>query len=244
MTDRPILVVDDEAQIRKFLRIALQAHGFNVSEAASGAEGIAKCAAEQPHLVILDLGLPDQDGKEVISRIREWSDVPILVLSVRQAELEKIAALDAGANDFVVKPFGIAQLLARVRALMQAGGSEAPTEVAFGNLRINFARHEVQLAGELVKLTPREFDLLGMLARNAGRIVTHGQLLRSIWGVAHKADTQSLRVFVSQLRRKLGDDPADPKYILNEPGVGYRMIDQETAGTRGFGFEAGQRSDQ
>jgi two-component system, OmpR family, KDP operon response regulator KdpE len=226
VTDRRILVVDDEAQIRKFLRIALEAHGLRVSEAASGAEGIAKCAAEQPELVILDLGLPDQDGKSVISRIREWSEVPILVLSVRQAELEKVAALDAGANDFVVKPFGMAELLARVRALMRSAGGEAPARVTVGDLAVDFARHEVRLFGEPVRLTRREFDLLGMLARNAGRIVTHGQLLRGIWGKAHENDTQYLRVFVSQLRHKLGDDPADPKYILNEPGVGYRMVDQ------------------
>ncbi len=226
MTDRRILVVDDEAQIRKFLRIALEAHGLRVSEAASGAEGVAKCAAEQPELVILDLGLPDQDGKSVISRIREWSEVPILVLSVRQAELEKVAALDAGANDFVVKPFGMAELLARVRALMRSAGGEAPARVTVGDLAVDFARHEVRLFGEPVRLTRREFDLLGMLARNAGRIVTHGQLLRGIWGKAHENDTQYLRVFVSQLRHKLGDDPADPKYILNEPGVGYRMVDQ------------------
>ena len=227
MTDRRILVVDDEAQIRKFLRIALEAHGLKVSEAASGAEGVAKCAAEQPELVILDLGLPDQDGKSVISRIREWSEVPILVLSVRQAELEKVAALDAGANDFVVKPFGMAELLARVRALMRSGGGgEAPARVTVGDLAVDFARHEVRLSGEPVRLTRREFDLLGMLARNAGRIVTHGQLLRGIWGKAHENDTQYLRVFVSQLRHKLGDDPADPKYILNEPGVGYRMIER------------------
>ena len=232
MTGRGILVVDDEAQIRKFLRIALQAHGLKVSEASNGAEGIAKFVTEKPDLVILDLGLPDQDGKEVISRIREWSKVPILVLSVRQAELEKVAALDAGANDFVIKPFGIAELLARVRVLMRSGSSESATEVAVGDLIINFARHEVRLAGQPVRLTPREFDLLGMLARNAGRIVTHSQLLRGIRGSAHETDTQYLRVFVSQLRHKLGDDPADPKYIFNELGVGYRMIDQETAGAR------------
>jgi len=234
VTDRRILVVDDEAQIRKFLRIALEAHGLTVVEAASGAEAIAKCVTDQPQLVILDLGLPDQDGKSLIGRIREWSEVPILVLSVRQAELEKVAALDAGANDFVVKPFGMAELLARVRALMRgAGGGDAAVEVVVGDLTIDFARHEVRLAGEPVRLTRREFELLGTLARNAGRIVTHGQLLRGIWGKAHENDTQYLRVFVSQLRHKLGDDPADPKYILNEPGVGYRMIDRPPSGPAG-----------
>ena len=222
-----ILVVDDEAQIRKFLRIALEAHGLEVHEAASGAEGIAKCVTEQPELVVLDLGLPDQDGKSVVERIREWSALPILVLSVRQAESEKVAALDAGANDYVVKPFGMGELLARVRALLRSStGSDSAGVITVGELTIDFARHEACLAGTPIKLTPREFDLLGLLARHAGRILTHGHLLREIWGRAHENDTQYLRVFVSQLRRKLGDDPADPKYILNEPGVGYRMIER------------------
>jgi two-component system KDP operon response regulator KdpE len=224
-----ILVVDDEAQIRKFLHIALEAHGFVVSEAVSGAEGIAKCATESPDLVILDLGLPDHDGKEVVRRIREWSEVAILVLSVRQSEAEKVAALDAGANDYVVKPFGIAELLARVRALLRRGGRAGEgadsSEIVVGDLTVDVARHEVRLAGAPVKLTRKEFDLLHMLARHAGRILTHGQLLREVWGKAHEGDTQYLRVFVSQLRHKLNDDPAQPKYILNEPGVGYRMLE-------------------
>jgi two-component system, OmpR family, KDP operon response regulator KdpE len=221
-----VLVVDDEAQIRKFLRIALEAQGFAVSDAATADEGIARCATLEPHLVILDLGLPDRDGVDVISRIREWSTVPILVLSVRQGEVDKVAALDAGANDFVVKPFGMAEFLARARALTRTGGgAETSASVSLADLTIDFARHEVLLSGKPVRLTRREFDLLGMLARHAGRVVTHNQLLREIWGKAHETDTQYLRVFVSQLRRKLGDDPAAPKYILNEPGVGYRMID-------------------
>jgi two-component system KDP operon response regulator KdpE len=229
VTASRILVVDDEAQIRKFLRIALEAHGFVVGEAASGAEGIGKCAIETPELVILDLGLPDHDGKDVVRRIREWSEVPILILSVRQAEAEKVAALDAGANDYVVKPFGIAELLARVRALLRHSGlgGEGNDEsvIAVGDLTVDVARHEVHLAGKPVKLTRKEFELLHLLARHAGRILTHGQLLREVWGKAHEGDTQYLRVFVSQLRHKLNDDPAVPKYILNEPGVGYRMLE-------------------
>jgi two-component system KDP operon response regulator KdpE len=224
-----ILVVDDEAQIRKFLGIALEASGFEVVEAANGAEGVARCATATPALVILDLGLPDMDGKEVVRRIREWSEVPILVLSVRQSEAEKVAALDAGANDYVVKPFGIAELLARVRALLRGRaqqGTAAPAEIVLGDLTVDLARHEVRLAGDLVKLTRKEFDLLRVLAQNAGRILTHGQILREVWGKAHEHDTQYLRVFVSQLRHKLRDDPADPKYILNEPGVGYRMLEE------------------
>jgi two-component system KDP operon response regulator KdpE len=230
MTSPRILIIDDEAQIRKFLRISLEAHGFVVHEAVRGAEGIGKSATETPDLVILDLGLPDYDGKEVVRRIREWSDVPILILSVRQSETEKVAALDAGANDYVVKPFGIAELLARVRALLRNGrpgaeGEEGP-EISVGDLTVDLARHEVRLAGKPVKLTRKEFELLRMLSRHAGRILTHGQLLREVWGKAHEADTQYLRVFVSQLRHKLGDDPAHPKYILNEPGVGYRMLER------------------
>lgn len=222
-----ILIVDDEPQIRKFLRIALEASGFEVVEAANGAEGVGRCATSAPSLVILDLGLPDIDGKDVVRRIREWSEVPILVLSVRQSEAEKVALLDAGANDYVVKPFGIQELLARIRALLRRGGRPEPAataEIAVGALEIDLARHEVRVEGELVKLTPKEFDLLRVLAQNAGRILTHGQILREVWGKAHEHDTQYLRVFISQLRHKLRDDPADPRFILNEPGVGYRML--------------------
>ena len=231
MSGPTILVVDDEAQIRKFLRIALEAHGFEVREAATGRQGVAHAATDTPDLVILDLGLPDLDGKEVIRRIREWSGVPILILSVRQAEAEKVAALDAGANDYVVKPFGIAELLARVRALLRTGGRGT----AQGRAGDDHRRRPHRRSGaprsaprrEPVKLTRKEFELLSVLARNAGRILTHGQLLREVWGKAHENDTQYLRVFVSQLRRKLNDDPAHPRFILNEPGVGYRMLDTE-----------------
>ncbi len=229
MTGRRILIVDDEAQIRKFLRIALDAHGFEVREAKTGQEAVAMAATEAPDLIILDLGLPDCDGKDVVTRIREWATTPILVLSVRQAEGEKVAALDAGANDYVVKPFGVAELLARVRALLRHGTGEGSrndqSTVTVGDLVIDLARHEVRLAGETVKLTRKEFSLLRVLALNAGRIITHGHLLREVWGKGHEEDTQYLRVFVSQLRHKLGDDPAAPKYILNEPGVGYRMLE-------------------
>jgi two-component system KDP operon response regulator KdpE len=232
MTGPTILVVDDEAQIRKFLRIALEAHGFTVREAETGSQGVARAATDTPDLVILDLGLPDLDGKDVIGRIREWSNLPILILSVRQAEAEKIAALDAGASDYVVKPFGVGELMARVRALLRTAGGpsgqkEQPALVIVGDLAIDLARHEVRLSGEPVKLTRKEFELLSVLARNTGRILTHGQLLRDVWGKAHEHDTQYLRVFVSQLRRKLNDDPASPRFILNEPGVGYRMLDHE-----------------
>ena len=224
-----ILVVDDEAQIRRFLRIALEANGFTVVEAIRGQDAVAKAATDAPDLVILDLGLPDMDGKAVVARIREWSTVPILVLSVRQAEAEKVAALDAGADDYVVKPFGIAELLARLRALRRArrgdGGPAEPSEVTVGDLRVDLARREVHVGDRAVRLTRKEFDLLAVLARHAGRIVTHPQLLRAVWGRAHEGDIHYLRVFIGQIRLKLDDDPAHPRFILNEPGVGYRLLD-------------------
>ncbi len=222
-----ILLIEDDPGIRKFLRVALEAQGFTMEEEASGKSGIARAATAQPDLIVLDLGLPDMDGKAVISRIREWSQVPILILSVRQSEDEKVAALDAGANDYVVKPFGIAEMLARVRALLRSasGGTAPETEIVRRDLRVDLARHEVALAGEPVRLTRKEFDLLALLARNAGRIVTHRQLLADVWGPAHEHDLQYLRVFIGRLRAKLGDDPAAPRFILNEPGVGYRFLD-------------------
>jgi two-component system KDP operon response regulator KdpE len=224
MTNR-ILVVDDEPQIRKFLRISLSAKGYDVVEAPRGEDGIAKCAASEPGLVILDLGLPDLDGQQVIARIRERSDVPIIVLSVRTRETEKVSALDSGANDYVTKPFSIEELLARIRAAMRTrlGASEA-AEFVIGELVVDVPRHKVVLGGEDVKLTPKEFELLRMLARNAGRIVTHRQILREVWGPAHEGNVQYLRIYIGQLRQKLGDDPANPQFIESEPGVGYRLI--------------------
>ncbi len=222
-----ILVIEDDPPIRKFLRVALEAHQFEVVEAASGRDGLGKVATVSPDLVILDLGLPDMDGKEIVKNVRGWAQVPILILSVRQAEGEKVAALDAGANDYVVKPFGIGELLARIRALLRtarAAAGETSAELRRGDLIIDLARHEVHLKGEPLKLTRKEFDLLALLARNSGRIVTHKQLLHDIWGPAHEHDVQYLRVFIGRLRGKLGDDPAEPTFILNEPGVGYRFL--------------------
>jgi two-component system, OmpR family, KDP operon response regulator KdpE len=227
-----ILVVDDEPQIRKFLRISLGAYGYEVIEAARGEEGIGRCATESPDLVILDLGLPDLDGQAVIARIREWSKVPIVVLSVRAAEAEKVAALDAGAEDYVTKPFGIHELLARVRAVLrsrQHKGEPLPPVVTIGELAIDLARHRVRIAGVEVKLSRKEFALLRVLALHAGRIVTHQQLLREVWGPAHEHETHYLRIYVGHLRQKLGDDPADPRYLSNEPGVGYRLLEADPA---------------
>ena len=221
-----ILVIDDEPQIRKFLRISLNAHGFDVIEATRGSDGIAKCATESPALVILDLGLPDMDGSAVIDQIREWSEVPIIVLSVRSGEREKVAALDHGANDYVTKPFGIAELLARIRVALRTRGDQAQdaAEITVGDLSLDISAHRVRLKDREIKFTRKEFDVLRMLAQNAGRIVTHQQVLREIWGPAQEHETHYLRVCIGHIRQKLGDDPTDPQYIENEPGVGYRLI--------------------
>jgi two-component system KDP operon response regulator KdpE len=222
-----VLIVDDEPQIRKFLRIILGAHGHEVIEAATGAEAVSRCGADKPDLVVLDLGLPDLEGVEVIRRLREWSRVPIIVLSVRAGEREKVAALDAGANDYVTKPFGAQELLARVRAGLRnrREGSDEGAPLLIGPLAIDPPLHRVRLAGREIKLTRKEFAVLLMLAREVGRIVTHQRLLREIWGPAQEHDTHYLRIYVAHLRQKLGDDPADPRFIENEPGVGYRLID-------------------
>ena len=221
-----ILVVDDEPQIRKFLRISLNAHGYAVVDAARGEDGIAKCATEQPDLLILDLGLPDLDGQEVISRIREWSEVPILVLSVRADEDQKVRALNGGAYDFVTKPFGIAELVARVRVGLRAHATEetAPSFVRVGDIGIDLPARSVTRGGEPVKLSKKEFDILRLLVVHAGRVLTHQYLLREVWGPAQVEETHYLRIYVGHLRQKLGDSPENPRYIITEPGVGYRFV--------------------
>lgn len=231
MTDAPrtgrVLVVEDEAPIRRYLGIALAAEGHEVIEADRGRAGIDKAATTLPDCVILDLGLPDMDGKAVIAAIREWSRVPILVLSVRDGEAEKIAALDAGADDYVTKPFGTGELTARLRALLRKGAESGrePASATVGPLTVNFAARTVVMAGAEVNLTRKEFDVLAFLARNPGRLVSHKQLLTAIWGPAHAADTHYLRIAVGHIRDKLGDDAAQPKLIFTEPGVGYRLVD-------------------
>ncbi|WP_444455384.1 winged helix-turn-helix domain-containing protein [Rhodobacter capsulatus] len=220
-----ILVIDDEAPIRRFLRVALEAEGHAVLEAATAREGIALAARETPALIVLDLGLPDADGQSVIEAVRGWSGVPILVLSVRGDEAQKVAALDRGAQDYVVKPFGIKELLARIRSLLRdRAGPVLPAVLEVADLQIDSAAHRVTRAGEELHLTPREFELLWMLASQADRLVTQGMILRAIWGPAHAEDSQYLRVFIRQLRAKLGDDAANPRYIATEPGVGYRFL--------------------
>ena len=220
-----ILVVDDEPGIRRFLTSALTADGYAVTQADTGSAAIAAVARDEPELVILDLGLPDLDGQDVIARIRGGARVPILVLSVRDDEAGKVRALDAGADDYMVMPFGVDELLARVRTalrhrLQQRG---ADPIIRCGNLAIDLARHQVTRAGEIVKLSPKEFDLLRMLAENADKVVTHQHLLSAVWGEAHRQDSEYLRVYVRQLRAKIEPDPQQPVHLLTEPGVGYRL---------------------
>lgn len=226
-----ILVIDDEPQIRRFLRISLSANGYTVVEAETGAEGAALCATERPDLVILDLGLRDVDGQEVITMIRAASPVPIIVLSVRSQEYDKVEALDRGADDYVVKPFGIAELMARVRASLRQRVTEGEvvTTVTVGGLVIDMARRVVTRDGEEVHLSRREYELLAVLARHADHVLTHAEILRTVWGPAHVGDTAYLRVYVKQLRQKLEADPNQPRLILTEPGVGYRFRPTEDA---------------
>jgi two-component system KDP operon response regulator KdpE len=220
-----LLVIDDEAQIRKFLRISLSAQGYQVVEAGNGRDGLAQAALAKPDLVVLDLGLPDMDGKDVLAELREWSQVPVLVLSVRASEGEKVLALDGGANDYVTKPFAIQEFLARVRVLLRRAGAGEPeaARIASGPLCVDFAYRRVTLDDVEVALTRKEYAVLAMLARHIGRVVTQQQLLKDIWGPTHVEDSHYLRVVVGHLRQKLGDDPAAPRFIVTEAGVGYRL---------------------
>lgn len=220
-----ILVVDDEPQIRKFLRISLGANGHEVLEAETAGQGEELARTRKVDLVILDLGLPDMDGQETISAIRETSSVPIIVLSVRAQEVDKVEALDRGADDYVVKPFGIAELMARVRAALRQRGDGASDGDSFtaGGLYCDFARRVVTLNGQEIHLSKREYELLRFLASSPDHVLTHKQILKEVWGPAHVEDTAYLRVYVNQLRQKLEADPANPRLILTEPGVGYRL---------------------
>ena len=220
-----LLVIDDEAQIRKFLRISLSAQGYQVVEAGNGRDGLAQAALAKPDLVVLDLGLPDMDGKDVLAELREWSQVPVLVLSVRASEGEKVLALDGGANDYVTKPFAIQEVRARVRVLRRQTGPGEPeaARTASGPLCVDFAYRRVTLDDVEVALTRKEYAVLAMLARHIGRVVTQQQLLKDIWGPTHVEDSHYLRVVVGHLRQKLGDDPAAPRFIVTEAGVGYRL---------------------
>ena len=223
-----ILIVDDEPQIHRFLVPSLTASGYDVLSAATGGEAVRLFVSAAPEAVILDLGLPDMDGMDVIGELRRRSSVPIVILSARDREAEKIAALDLGADDYVNKPFGIGELLARLRTVLRrnpGASPDAPARYKIGSVVIDTGLHEVKCRDEIVRLTPKEFGLLVLLARHEGRVLTHRQILTEVWGPAHASDTQYLRVFVAQLRQKLEDDPAEPKLILTEQGIGYRAAD-------------------
>ena len=222
-----ILVVDDEPQIRRFLDIGLRAQGYRVALADSAQAGLDLLATEGAELVILDLGLPDRDGQAVLADLRQWSQVPVIVLTVRGDEAEKVTALDAGANDYVTKPFGVQELMARVRALLRMHAmpeGSAPPVYDDGCLRVDLARREVALEGATVALSRKEYALLALLVQHAGRVVTQPQLLREVWGPTHQEDTHYLRILVAKLRQKLGDDAASPRWIATEPGVGLRFL--------------------
>lgn len=221
-----VLVIEDEAPIRRFLKLTLNDHGYNFLEALNGKDGLSKLASEQPTLVILDLGLPDIDGIQLTREIREWSKVPIIVLSAREQEKDKVQALDAGADDYLTKPFGVQELLARARVAIRHA-AKAPQKidaiVCFGEVKIDFGSRAVTFKGEELHLTPNEFKLLAALVRHAGRVITHTQLLREIWGNEYTDETHYLRVYMAQLRRKLELDPAQPRHLITEPGVGYKL---------------------
>lgn len=225
-----VLVIEDEPPIRKFLRISLEAHGYLVTETETAATGIGHAITEPPDAVILDLGLPDQDGLDVIARLREWSRVPIIVVSARGREADKVAALDAGADDYLTKPFGVGELLARLRVALRhsavVGASNEQAAFKVGDLCVDLARREVTLAGQAVHLTPIEYRLLVVLVTHAGKVVTHRQLLKEVWGPGSVYENQYLRVYIGQLRRKIETDAARPRYLRTEAGVGYRLMDE------------------
>lgn len=227
MNEQPVrvLVVDDEPQIRRFLRTSLTTRGYHIEEASSGEEALAKTAEQKPDLILLDLGLPALDGLDVISRLREWSDTPIIVLSVRDRELDKIKALDNGADDYLTKPFGIGELMARLRAALRHRNQQEIKEPLFvcEGLKVDLLHRLVSVDGRQVKLTPKEYELLRVLVIHAGKVLTHRQLLTQVWGASYSEQTHYLRIYINQLRQKLEPEPTQPHYILTELGVGYRL---------------------
>lgn len=222
-----ILLIEDEPQMSRFLRITLQGHGYRLIDATTGAEGLIQAATRNPDVVLLDLGLPDMDGIDVTKRLREWSLVPVIVISAREQEDDKVKALDAGADDYLTKPFGAGELLARIRvalrhlALHQAG-SEEPVFI-LANLKVDFSKRQVFIDGKEVHVTPIEYKLLAILIRHAGKVITHRQLLKEVWGPAYADQNHYLRIYMGQLRHKLETDPARPRFFINEPGIGYRL---------------------
>jgi two-component system KDP operon response regulator KdpE len=226
-----VLLVEDDPQIRRFLRAALPSHGIQLLEAATGGEGLSEAATRTPEVVLLDLGLPDIEGLEFIRRLREWSSIPVIVLSARGLERDKVAALDAGADDYLTKPFGVEELLARLRVALRhratgGSGAAAGTVHTTGDLSVDLAGHIVRLGGKEVRLTPTEFKLLAVLVRHAGKVVTHRQLLTEVWGPGSAGNTHYLRVQMYGLRHKLEATPARPRYLITEPGVGYRLREE------------------
>jgi len=229
MPEPVIVLIEDELQIRRFLRANLLSQGYRLFEAATGGDGLTEVATRQPDVVVIDLGLPDTDGIDVIRKLREWTNVPVIVLSARGQERDKVAALDAGADDYVSKPFGAGELLARIRvALRHAARAGAEEEAAFGvgDLQVDLVRRQVFMTGKEVHLTPIEYKLLTTLVRHAGKVLTQRQLLKEVWGPSHGGDAHYLRVYMVQLRRKLEANPARPRYLLTEPGVGYRLASE------------------
>jgi two-component system KDP operon response regulator KdpE len=226
-----ILVIEDEESIRKFLRVSLVSNGYRLVEAGTGKDGLLQAATAQPDVIILDLGLPDIDGIDLTRQIREWSHVPIIIVSARGKEQDKVVALDAGADDYLTKPFGVSELLARLRvALRHRDATQGDGEAVFrnGDISIDMARREVLSAGKVVHLTPNEYRLLTILVKHVGRVLTHKYLLKEIWGPNSAHETHYLRVYMNQLRQKLEADPAQPRYLLTEPGVGYRFAEAVT----------------
>jgi two-component system KDP operon response regulator KdpE len=223
-TGQRVLIVDDETSIRRYLRAALSAQGFTIYEAANGQEAINAVLANRPDIIILDLGLPDIDGIEVTRQLREWSQIPIIILSVREAELDKIAALDAGADDYLTKPFGTGELMARIRVVMRRQTSKTDEPILHvDELQMDLSRRVVTVKGDEISLTPTEYDILRLLMQNAGKVITHRHLLKQVWGTAYESEMHILRVNISNLRRKIEADPARPQYLVTEPGVGYRL---------------------
>jgi len=224
MPDEKVLIVDDEPAIRKFLRVTLSAQAYNTIEASSGQEALSKAASDKPDIIVLDIGLPDMNGIEVARLLRQWTRIPIIILSVRGAESDKIAALDAGADDYLTKPFGVGELLARLRAALRRA-AQTTSEPVFmsGNLKVDLARRLITLSGNEVQLTPNEYELLRVLVNHAGKVLTHRFLLREVWGAEYGEEFHMLHVNISNLRRKIEPDPARPQFITTEPGVGYRL---------------------
>ncbi len=227
MPEPAVVLIEDEPQIRRFLRATLTSQGYRLFEATTGADGIVEVGSRLPDVIVVDLGLPDMDGLEVIRRLREWTAVPIIVLSARGQEHDKVAALDAGADDYVSKPFGAGELMARIRVALRhtTGSAREGGEATFkvGDLQVDFVRRQVRMGAREIRLTPIEYKLLTMLARHAGKVVTHQQLLKEVWGPSHTDQSHYVRVYMAHLRHKLEAEPAQPRYLLTEPGVGYRL---------------------